>query len=89
MTNTYKNQKCDKNERKNCPKTISRIKTTARRLNRANICGCAGPKNWKYKLHEHKTFTVQNKNSFITNCSGRSEENGQVVRRMHKRRKSH
>ena len=67
---------------------MARIKATVRRLNRPTFVAAPGQRIGNKNIM--KTFNVQNKNSFATNWSGRSKKkNGQVVRRMNVRRKSH
>ena len=56
-TNTYKNQKGDKKERKNRPETMARTKAKVRRLNRSTFVVVLGQRI-RNKNNEQKTIYV-------------------------------
>ena len=87
-TNTYKNQKGDKNEHKNCPSTMARIKATVIRLNRPTFVAALGQRIGNKNIMNRKHSMFKIKTHLSRTVQVEVKKHGQVVRRMRVRRKS-
>ena len=80
-TNTYKNQKSDKNERKNFLGTMTRLKATVRRLNMSTFVAAPGQRienenimNRRHSIFKIKTLLPQTVQAEVKKMARSKEE---------------